>query len=182
MAEPTYKYTLHWDKRAFKEAQATCEDDGGNLASIANYGEQQEIMKMLPKDMEEPQPFLIGLHEPNKEGFWSWTDGTCSKFRYWDDNYNQPENYGGTDEDCATMYMENTNWKWHDVPCSVKYNFVCKVCEKDCPTAPGLCLETAKAPPAPRETKYEYGMSRTKRRFNHAEKACVRWGGNLVSL
>ena len=35
-----------------KEAQAACEVDGGNLASIADQEEQEKIMKLLPKDLK----------------------------------------------------------------------------------------------------------------------------------
>ena len=78
------------------------------------------------------------------------------------------------------MFMQLTDWKWHDVPCANKYNFVCKKCVKDCPT--NSCPSTVKAPPAPREQQYEYALSKTMRRFNLAEKACVKWGGNLASF
>jgi hypothetical protein len=45
------------------------------------------------------------------------------------------------------------------------------------------CPVILKMPPLkPRSQEFEYAVSKTKRRHSLAEKACVKWGGNLVSF
>ena len=141
-----YEYVLSKEKMDWKSAQASCVEQGMNLASIADIDEHKTIVKMLPEIKENP--YWIGLHEPRGlEGSWSWSDSTCHKFRLWDDEYKQPDNYEYQAENCALLYP-STGRKWHDSVCDRKANFVCKKCVRDCPTA---SCPVAAENPAPRE-------------------------------
>jgi len=157
-----------------------------DLVSITDIEEQQTVMNLLPKTHDMLNPFWIGLHEPHKEGHWGWSDFTCGKFRNWEKG--QPGN-DVKDEDCAALWPRGDEWKWHDVKCNSKFHFVCKKCVKDCPSVADLmkeeyaCPVIAKMPPlVPRDTQFEYAISKTQRRHQLAEKACVKWGGNLASF
>ena len=108
----------------------------------------------------------IGLSDRKKEGTYVWSDGTSFNFAKW--TKGEPNNRGGN-EDCI-----HTNWghgsSWNDVPCSYKYNYICKFSK-----------------PKDKDQFVNYGddrysISNTKKTWQEAEKDCVSNGGHLASI
>ncbi|XP_073326658.1 C-type lectin 1-like [Pagrus major] len=98
------------------EAQSYCRDHHTDLASVRNTAENQEVKDVIPSG----EAAWIGLFRDS----WKWSDGSNSSFRYWDQGYGQPDNYGGNMEDCVVAAL-GRDGKWFDIPCGLKRPFVC---------------------------------------------------------
>ena len=102
-ASAEYVYTVHETPDSWGNAQATCEMEGADLASINDDYEHEEIVHTFP--IHSNESYWMGLHEQFKEGIWEWSDFTCGNFRRWDKD--EPKN-NGRDEDCAAMSAESS--------------------------------------------------------------------------
>ncbi|MAS95878.1 MAG: hypothetical protein CMO55_21955 [Verrucomicrobiales bacterium] len=92
--------TLNWN-----EAQAKCEQLGGNLVSIGSRKEDE-----LVASLRGSRDFLwIGLVSDESGKDWRWVDGSESKFTDWRDN--RPDNNGGIN----AVVMNRWN-EWDDTP------------------------------------------------------------------
>lgn len=64
------------------------------------------------------QHFIIGGHEINNDGIWSWVDGAPFDYQAWAPG--QPNNGQGTQsQDCLVSGPNG----WHDVQCNVTYDY-----------------------------------------------------------
>ena len=122
---------------------------------------------------------MIGAHR-NNEGKFIWPNGTSdefSEYTYWDKG--EPGNYGGKKEctqncveKCATFYgSESDDYRWHDVPCSEKYRFICQYEDCDDDEKDGTCFEGI-----------SYNVFESKEAFKNAEKMCTSYGGKLAVI
>ena len=112
---------------------------------------------MLVRDKK----YWIGLSDLTKEGTFTWTDGSETKYAAWDKDNGQPD---GSDpsQNCAAIW---SNRKWHDVDCSFELRFVCK-------KARGLQI-----PP-----EFEYQVRKDALPWREAQTKCANWGGDLASI
>jgi len=62
-----------------------------------------------------------GYNGIENEHEWVWNDNSPNDFADWAPG--EPNNYRGIDEDCGILYHDG---KWHDAPCEMKTNYVCK--------------------------------------------------------
>ena len=64
----------------------------------------------------------IGLHrDPSNNSHWQWIDGSLAIYLKF--NYNQPDNWNGT-EDCVEM---NPLRKWNDLNCNTPRHYSCEL-------------------------------------------------------
>ena len=82
------------------------------------------LMRILDNTSEDI--FIIGVSDHITEGIWKTTesDHKCDvQFTNW--RAGQPNNFGG-DQHCVAM-RKSQNWKWHDIPCSLRTHFLCLI-------------------------------------------------------
>ncbi|NXM79747.1 LAYN protein, partial [Oenanthe oenanthe] len=138
--KPCYKIVYFHDasrRSSYEEAQLACRADGGHLVSIESPAEQRLIESFIRSLLASDGDFWIGLRR-RKEGenstecrsFYSWSDGSSSKFRNW---YVDEPSCGG--EVCVVLYHQPSApaglggpymFQWNDDRCSMKNNFICK--------------------------------------------------------
>ncbi|XP_061163166.1 macrophage mannose receptor 1-like [Saccostrea echinata] len=112
----------------FDAAQATCQVDGANLASINSAYEQMSI-EIISKNIAGA--LWIGLRHRDDVHF--WLDGWPYTYSKW--AANEPSLKPG--ENCTVLL--NTEWK--DTQCDLKYPAICKYTSEKPPTTPlpGKC-------------------------------------------
>ena len=135
---------LFREKKMWVDAEAYCQDIGGNLASIKTELEQQEVM-----DVAEEDVVWIGGNDRASEGTWEWTDGSpwdyTTYVNWWEGKGND-----GDLSNCVSMFAGF----WHDTYCTESINFICQVSWYiDSYTMTGNTNSTVKY------TKEELGMS-----------------------
>ena len=113
-------YKLFGDKLSWNDAQAKCEKEGSNLASVHSLEENQFLINLSPEGV------WIGANDIAKDGTWVWTDGSDWKLENW--RAGEPNNHNGKPEHCAEMKAKMENGKWNDVICNGAYHFsfICK--------------------------------------------------------
>jgi len=109
------------------QAEATCKQWGGHLASIASSKENAQVYALMGKTCGNNNGGWIGLTDAAKEGTWLWSDGTKYSYKNW--NKGEPNNFLGN-EDRVHMIGGGT---WNDHNNSVKIG--CYVCERALPLA-----------------------------------------------
>ncbi|XP_041471501.1 alpha-N-acetylgalactosamine-specific lectin-like [Lytechinus variegatus] len=121
--ESCYKYFA--EEVSFQEALSTCRNSTneqschGDLVSI-HCAEENDFIRGLS---QTNRPDLwIGLHQPDPNGIFVWSDGTQFNYTNWRNN--EPNN-GGGNEDCVVS--RQNNGKWNDISCAVSVPYVCKL-------------------------------------------------------
>ena len=98
------------------DARVNCQSWGGDLASIANAGENVAVDSI--RNSSASGFCWIGLNDIGTEGTFVWSDGSNSSYRNW--NSIQPDNSGN--EDCTNLGPIT----WNDLRCS--YLLPCYYC------------------------------------------------------
>jgi hypothetical protein len=107
------------DRRAtWAQARAFCQNFGGDLALIADGGENDEVLRTV--DFFAPDAAWIGIADQVDEGHFLGVDGHDPVFTNWNDG--EPNDAGGN-EDCAQLRL---NGLWNDARCDTKLPFVCE--------------------------------------------------------
>ncbi|XP_074415715.1 layilin isoform X4 [Zonotrichia albicollis] len=139
--KPCYKIVYFHDasrRTSYEEAHLACRADGGHLVSIESPAEQRLIESLIRSLLASDGDFWIGLRRRKEEGdnstechrFYSWSDGSSSKFRNW---YVDEPSCGG--EVCVVLYHQPSAppglggpymFQWNDDRCTMKNNFICK--------------------------------------------------------
>uniref|UniRef100_A0A9J8AAW4 C-type lectin domain-containing protein n=1 Tax=Cyprinus carpio carpio TaxID=630221 RepID=A0A9J8AAW4_CYPCA len=109
-----FKYPLSWD-----DAEVTCLNNGGNLASVHNK-QQYDFLKSM---ISSSQSYWIGGYDAVSEGKWFWSDGSQMNYRLW--NPGEPNNLESS-EHCIQMNFGAAG-NWNDQKCTVKIPFVCVI-------------------------------------------------------
>ncbi|KAL1261850.1 hypothetical protein QQF64_007115 [Cirrhinus molitorella] len=101
----------------WKDAEVTCLDHGGNLASVHSHGEHDFIKGLV----KSSKTFWIGGFDAVSEGTWFWSDGSKMKFTLWSPT--EPNNQGGVEHCIETNFR--AKGLWNDQKCTNKLTFVC---------------------------------------------------------
>eukprot|EP00494_Astrolonche_serrata_P029874 UN30141 len=116
-------------KISWEEAENICIGEGGHLASVHSRGENAFL-----ESYKEDDAYWIGLHDPQGDGTWGWSDNTSyindpENGANW--NEGEPNKAGapGTSgaEDCVEiLYREEEAGSWNDVACERLKYYICK--------------------------------------------------------
>ncbi|XP_077461504.1 type-2 ice-structuring protein-like [Stigmatopora argus] len=97
------------------QAEAACQQLGGNLASIRSDEEHTFI-----KGLANNAPAWVGGTDCQTAGAWFWMDGTQMLHTYW-----CPLKPDNELSQCCIEINSSVNKCWDDVPCSSTLPFVC---------------------------------------------------------
>ncbi|XP_036453454.1 lactose-binding lectin l-2-like isoform X2 [Colossoma macropomum] len=100
-------------------AEAYCLTQGANLVSIHSENEYQMVKALVRAHDLKENPTWLGLSNCQKKNSWFWSDGTMFMYRKW--NKNEPNHKG----ECCVHMNEDHERNWNDIPCDLKYPFVC---------------------------------------------------------
>jgi hypothetical protein len=161
----TKRYTFFAKKLAFDDASAHCKQQGGDLASIQSFDENEAVLSACQNDR-----CWMGLNDKEVEGNWRWNDGKPmgdrGNFLNWlpgepsNTQYTNDPYFGTTDEDCGYIHGAKYNYqskrgRWGDHPCAEKMAFVCEVSTSSDSSNKKSSRQTARdyyRPPAPIDT------------------------------
>ncbi|XP_063960402.1 neurocan core protein-like isoform X2 [Lytechinus pictus] len=135
-----YKYFA--EKVPFQEALSTCrnltneQSCHGDLVSI-HSAEEDNLAWRLHSDKTTRPKLWIGLHQPDPNMIFVWSDGTQVIYTNWRNN--EPSNSGGN-EDCVVISRIH-NGKWNDVQCTQSLPYVCKL-SVSCQLSQDFALES----------------------------------------
>ncbi|XP_067098585.1 CD209 antigen-like isoform X1 [Osmerus mordax] len=112
-------YYISTEQKTWEESRQDCRQRGARLV-IINSEKEQELLTLLNIRV------WIGLWDKNSNRVWKWVDGaSLDNGRYW--KVGEPNNYGGTSEDCVEIRPENDGlMNWNDDKCSFQKNWVCE--------------------------------------------------------
>ena len=116
------------------EAKADAEARGGRLA-VLNTQHKIDVATTLVRNDTSLDDLLIGLKRSNYDNNFYWNTGEALEVHNWDDG--QPES---TEE--AVVISRASNQKWHDVPLTLRYDYLLEAIPPPEPLAPVLDLET----------------------------------------
>ncbi|XP_041476506.1 uncharacterized protein LOC121424795 [Lytechinus variegatus] len=108
-------YYINTNSLTWENAQAYCETQGGNLASIADSGVNGHVAWV----MSGYSKAHIGLTDTESDGTWSWWDGSSMTYTNW----NSGEPNGNFETNCGGMHSSGT---WDDYPCTNSMVSVCR--------------------------------------------------------
>ncbi|XP_026181790.1 type-2 ice-structuring protein-like [Mastacembelus armatus] len=98
------------------DAQKNCRSYKANLAYVRDAKENGKIQEMI----RQGKAAWIGSTDAQKEGCWSWVDGSTFTYANWAPG--QPDNYQGN-ENCLQISTEGKQWS--DVNCDQLLPSVC---------------------------------------------------------
>merc|ERR1711953_1275463 len=107
--------TKTWD-----EAEAFCQEENGQLASITSNAINQYVVEgMNSRGLSNT---WMGGTDIDEEGTWKWRDGSPFKFTFW--HSGEPNNSGGN-QHCMNQWKHGQGIKWDDRRCSSSLTFLC---------------------------------------------------------
>ncbi|XP_074480651.1 ladderlectin-like [Sebastes fasciatus] len=107
--------------RTWADAERRCQDYGGNLPSVNNRDEYNNIQNVVHSATSNDTEAWLGGTDAQQEGTWFWIDGKPFKYDNWDRG--QPDNNNGTGHCLVMNYKDNL--KFDDQPCYLRKTFVC---------------------------------------------------------
>ncbi|XP_047205018.1 macrophage mannose receptor 1 [Girardinichthys multiradiatus] len=122
-------YKFVGEKMTWQNARTHCQQQGGNLVSIANEKEQVFLTTQL---LSQNDDLWIGMNDVNWEMHFVWTDGKAISFTNWAKGHptSSPDGRYFRDEefDCVIMVASTLKIKgqWKVEDCGAKRSFVCK--------------------------------------------------------
>uniref|UniRef100_A0A3P8TTP2 C-type lectin domain-containing protein n=1 Tax=Amphiprion percula TaxID=161767 RepID=A0A3P8TTP2_AMPPE len=104
-----------WD-----DAEAACQQEGGNLASIDMSYDQAFVAGVV---LQGKADVWIGLRR-QEDGSYKWTDGWPIFFTHWGPG--EPSNI--KDEGCVSMHAALAfHGTWNDTKCDLTKPYICKI-------------------------------------------------------
>ncbi|XP_073452958.1 mannose-binding protein C-like [Aquarana catesbeiana] len=103
----------------FENAQKTCREAGGSLATPRNAAENSAVEEIIRTKGNSKKAFL-GITDLQVEGTFKYSTGEKVDFTNW--NPGEPNNSKNI-EDCGEM---QSNGKWNDIPCSEQRLIICE--------------------------------------------------------
>ncbi|KAG7499177.1 macrophage mannose receptor 1-like [Solea senegalensis] len=124
-------YKLVEKPETWEAAQASCQQEGGNLASIDMSYDQAFIALVA---LQAKADTWIGLRRKD-DGSYSWTDGWPVFFTHWGPG--EPTNI--KDEGCVSMHSTSHHFygTWNDTKCDQAKPYICKITSEHPPPTPG---------------------------------------------
>ncbi|KAF6091969.1 hypothetical protein HJG60_000137 [Phyllostomus discolor] len=168
-----FQSTLSW-----REAWASCEQQGADLLSITEIHEQTYINGLLTG---YSSTLWIGLNDLDTSGGWQWSDNSPLKYLNWESD--QPDN--PSEENCGVIRTESSGG-WQNRDCSMALPYVCKK-KLNAPAEPELpnVRANVKVECEPSWQPFQghcYRLQAEKRSWQESKKACLRGGGDLLSI
>ena len=111
------------ERHTWYEARKICQSYLGDLASILDKQEEDNIKKLI-SDFTIPaddQWFWFGLNDIDIEGTFVWSDGSNFSYANWG---NTEPNDGASGEDCM---ISGRLLIWYDGPCGGTAHIICKI-------------------------------------------------------
>ncbi|XP_075780138.1 C-type lectin-like [Pelodiscus sinensis] len=117
-------YRFFSEKLTWSAAEVKCQNHhpGAHLASILSDAERDVVDQYL-SESTSTELVWIGLHDPNKDKTWVWTDGSVYRYKAW--NIGEPNNAKGR-EYCVELLVTTGYKNWNDDPCEMKIPYLCK--------------------------------------------------------
>ena len=93
MGEKCYTLVNTPEDQNWFEAENYCVEnfDGGHLASIHSYEEDQVLFSYIEQVMEYHVFIWIGLKRNDPHSDWKWSDGSVTNYTHWADHFNPDE-------------------------------------------------------------------------------------------
>eukprot|EP00058_Branchiostoma_floridae_P028490 XP_002613981.1 hypothetical protein BRAFLDRAFT_118457 [Branchiostoma floridae] len=117
-------YKAYDTEKDYAESEAVCTSAGGTLA-MPQDSSLNTFLITLKNALNPGVRYWIGLSDKAKEGAWRWSNNRpIGDFSSWAEG--EPNNAGN--EDCAVYAAHpSIKDKWNDVPCTLRYRFICQV-------------------------------------------------------
>ncbi|XP_048356767.1 lithostathine-1-like isoform X3 [Sphaerodactylus townsendi] len=118
-------YGLLQDKMSWAEAEIDCQSQGtnGHLASISSKAEGAVLAKHIKASQQDCQNVWIGLHDPQRNRRWRWSDRSIVNYRPW--AAGEPSN-SANNEYCVELSCHTGYVAWNDENCKSERSYVCK--------------------------------------------------------
>ncbi|XP_074721575.1 macrophage mannose receptor 1-like [Strix uralensis] len=178
----TYCYFIGHVPATFSEANTTCEEEKGYLATVENRYEQAYLISLV--GLRPEKYFWLGLSDVEDQGTFRWANGEVVSFTHW--GAAMP----GSNPGCVAMRTGTAAGLWDVLDCETKQKYICKQWAKSA-TAPPLPT-TAPVPTCPEgwvENNHSnscfkcfYRSNTKKKSWLEAREFCRQIGGDLVTI
>ncbi|XP_036201669.1 macrophage mannose receptor 1 isoform X2 [Myotis myotis] len=177
-----YQYYFSKESETMDNAREFCKRNFGDLVSIQSESEKKFLWKYVNR-MDAQPAYFIGLLISLDKKF-SWMDESKVNFVAWAPG--EP-NFANDDENCVVMYANSG--LWNDINCGYPNPFIC---QRHNSSINATVIPTT--PPAPGGCKEGWSFYNNKclkifgfveqerKTWQEARKACIGFGGNLVSI
>uniref|UniRef100_G1PD26 Macrophage mannose receptor 1 n=1 Tax=Myotis lucifugus TaxID=59463 RepID=G1PD26_MYOLU len=177
-----YQYYFSKESETMDNAREFCKRNFGDLVSIQSESEKKFLWKYVNR-MDAQPAYFIGLLISLDRKF-SWMDESKVNFVAWAPG--EP-NFANDDENCVVMYANSG--LWNDINCGYPNPFIC---QRHNSSINATVIPTT--PPAPGGCKEGWSFYNNKclkifgfveqerKTWQEARKACIGFGGNLVSI
>ncbi|XP_046328905.1 C-type lectin BfL-2-like [Haliotis rufescens] len=119
-------YTLYQGFTSWLHAGSFCREFGGHLATLNTTSKASNVQAFLTY-VNHNATVWVGASDLRSEGLWVW-DVDQASFTNTNWAPGEPnQGVGGvtTDQDCLALVARD-NYKWHDIPCQRKYDYLCE--------------------------------------------------------
>ncbi|XP_074013799.1 macrophage mannose receptor 1-like [Numenius arquata] len=178
----TYCYFAGYVPATFSEANTTCEEEKGYLATVENRYEQAYLTSLV--GLRPEKYFWLGLSDMEVQGTFRWTNGEAVSFTHW--GATMP----GSKPGCVAMRTGTATGLWDVIDCETKQKYICKQWAKGATSPP--TPTTAAVPTCPEGWVSNhhssscfkcFGRSNTKKKsWLEARDFCRQIGGDLVTI
>ncbi|XP_071838886.1 uncharacterized protein [Apostichopus japonicus] len=130
-------YSIYKDAESFADAEQSCRNHGGTLATISSQDQMDELSALLDQVYNPfgEDTFWFGANDIKMEGNWVMGgDENSNKpqlYQNW--HSSEPNNYIAPGEDCVAMIPidDDYTWKWFDYGCDSPERFICEDIDPD---------------------------------------------------
>ncbi|XP_066910705.1 macrophage mannose receptor 1-like isoform X2 [Clytia hemisphaerica] len=162
-------YYVSTVKKNHDQAESHCKTMGGNLVTIHSQAENDYVHKMAKS--RGYLDVFIGLRDVNKNGQFSWVDGSKVVFTDWQ---NGEPNFKGKENCAVYQHINLAKHGWNNIYCSGVKQYICKY-------QPDILVYTSGDKFVP-HGEASYYFSDNKVNYNDADAACHHIGGFLASV
>ena len=115
-------------RKTWIDALSHCRNTGGDLVSVANKDEEEQIVKLL----KENDVVWIGLRKKQREANFVWSDGSSMSYQNW--GKGEPSYDWRASDLCVELVKNMEKIGWNDLDCDahdsnyqkIKRKFVCR--------------------------------------------------------